>query len=72
MWEDWKSQMDKYENLNKWWDIGKAKIRELATWCSIKLKQDKTKLINELELSLSRNDKNKNTNSIENNRRQLK
>ena len=72
MWEDWQSHMDKYENLNTWWDIGKAKIRELATWCSIKLKQDKTKLINELEYSLSHNDKNKNTNSIESNRRKLK
>ena len=58
MWDDWLQNMVKYKNLNTWWDLGKVKIRDLATWCSIKLKQDKMKHIKYLETILEQTDEN--------------
>ena len=60
MWKDWKLKIKNYENLNTWWDMGKAKIRDIATWCSIKLKQDKMKRIEELEALLRESDVDRN------------
>lgn len=52
MWEEWKKEKCKYDNLNKWWDLGKSKIKNLAKWVSQKLSQDRKDRAHELEKQL--------------------
>ena len=39
-WTNWKTKRGEYSNIQTWWDIGKKKIKEIAIWCSCKLKDD--------------------------------
>ena len=56
MWDEWLKCIDDYPNEAIWWDLGKAKIRDLARWCAIKIKQDKSNEIERLETILSKSD----------------
>ena len=72
MWNDWLKSMANYPNLNTWWDLGKSKIKDLATWCAIKLKEDRTKDIKDLEKSLEHALENFDTDIINDCRNRLK
>ena len=67
IWENWKKQKYKYENKNIWWDLGKHKIKNLAKWCSYKLKEDKMDKVKTLErqiTDLEKNESDYNTNKL--------
>ena len=72
MWKDWITHMDDYTNENIWWDLGKAKIKDLARWCAIKIKQDKMAYISRLEAIINKFDENTDKNYIANTRLKLK
>ncbi len=46
-WEHFKTKKSEYSNTQTWWDIGKKKIKEIAIWCSCKLKEE-----NDMEIRL--------------------
>ena len=41
IWKAWQDKKGAYPDTNIWWDLGKKKIKELAKWCSYKLKEDR-------------------------------
>ncbi len=51
-WEHWKTKKTEYSNIQTWWDIGKKKIKEIAVWCSCKLKEETDIEINFYEKKL--------------------
>ena len=72
MWREWLLHIHDYRNENVWWDLGKTKIRDLARWCSFKLKQDQITNIKRLESILRNSDENTDRQVINKTRTKLK
>ena len=52
-WPAWKAKKPLYDDLNKWWDVGKKKIKELAIQISLELRKNKMIELNDLEKKIA-------------------
>ena len=69
-WKYWTTQKDTFESLSEWWDITKAKIRDLTIEVSKSLNKSKCHILNKIESQLqkleqSRDLTNENTEQIQ-------
>ena len=39
-WSSWREKKNEFSDIGMWWDLGKVKIKEIATWCSGRIKND--------------------------------
>ena len=39
-WSSWSKRKSEFSDIGMWWDLGKVKIKEIATWCSRRIKND--------------------------------
>ena len=51
-WREWRTRKDEYQNLQKWWDFGKIRVRTLtidyATWKNREKRKEKRELLKTL------------------------